>query len=260
VRLLAIASVSTGFLITLGLPGVARTEPLRVESVLANNGTYLVVTLTNRAKSEKVLTESLEIGPDARDAIVAKLHRELIPGETLIERKALKSKSDQYLIVAYRFGGRRHIILRSLPRAPAREAGHWSDLIVPAAFSLGGVIIGAGLSAYWTAKRESARTNFDWSRMLYERYEASFREFMSVWQGSQSAGVLKTQFERLREKTWLPRDLEDAYRTTYAILSSSAQEEKKSAAARSFRDALDLYMARPWTTRERLRARGDSNE
>jgi hypothetical protein len=120
-----------------------------------------------------------------------------------------------------------------------------------AVLSLIGVLLGAFLGHFLTAKRELARSKFDWRKMVYERYEEAYVSFLSGWASSTNVRVLEEQFELLMSKAPVPAGVIRVYRDVRTKLADtgSTSEEKRSAADLLYGRVGD-FMTAPWRQRK----------
>jgi hypothetical protein len=228
-------------------PAFSASGPLRAVAAFGGTKRYALLSLTNGDARSNVTVTRIEIGRRTTVPLVRSIRRSIRPKHTILLRYSLGKSEGEYVAISYRFERVfKTVLVRTRPEIrPSRHP--WSGSVPAAAFSLAGVALGAGLTAYWTAQREHRRNKFEWSKMLYERYEQSIRQFVVSWSGSTSAVLLRAQFERLRQSAWIPRQIEESYHATYGILASGASDDEKRQAADRLRDAFDNYIRRPWT-------------
>lgn len=115
---------------------------------------------------------------------------------------------------------------------------------IPLITSIIGILIGALLTHYLLRRRERIRSRFEWKKLIFEKYEKDYREFLAEWNGDQSYILLKEKFNRLRTNAIIPSSILKAYNKTYAILTDDRSEEKESV-CKKLMDQISDYIHNP---------------
>jgi hypothetical protein len=169
-------------------------------------------------------------------------------GQTLAERFVISSRaSNLYLTVHYKWNNQEHSLARAVTRRDLPVPPSMWPILLPVLSSLIGATLGAWLVSFFSSKRERSRARFEWSKMLFEKYEKSYREFLRNWGNSISPMVLRTQFETLESTSLVPNSIRDMYDKTLMTLSSDgASDVEKHLASSNLRQTVARFMEQPW--------------
>jgi hypothetical protein len=157
------------------------------------------------------------------------------------------TEGNSYLFVKYKYNNQDHSLARAiLHPTSAKKDTIWPTLI-PVISSLVGAILGAWLLNYYTSQRERSRARFEWSKMLFEKYELAYRDFLRGWANSPIPLVLETQFNALQDNSLVPPSIITAYNGTFALLSDdNVSDLEKQKACDRLRESVDHFMREPW--------------
>jgi len=120
------------------------------------------------------------------------------------------------------------------------------EIVVPGI--VGGLLALAGvlITAIWASKRESARTRFEWGKVLFERYEQHYREFIRSAEGTQNASQVRQYRERLYASAHVPASLREKVDHTLRVLEGTANTEQKNRAHHDLLREFEEFMQMPW--------------
>lgn len=211
--------------------------------------TIVLVTLHNRdmLRPIKNVEAQMEAGKSFRQ--VQKLDNLQVGQSQVIRFYVPTATGDSYLIISYEWNNQTHSLARSITLSASSKTGIVWPTIIPAIISLVGVAIGACLVNFFTSRRERDRTRFEWSRMLFEKYEKAYRNFLNGWGGAPSATLLKKHFDVLEANSFVPFTIIEAYKKTYEVLSDSESSniQKEEACKRFWQSLDDFIMCQPWS-------------
>src|SRR6185503_14639352 len=193
---------------------------------LENN--LVLITLTNESDSPATKTTCELWSSDVNRIDVGSIET-LAPGQSSAEKLNLPPHVvNPYLKITYTFENQEHSIMQSIIR-PKLEPAERSSLLIPiltgifnVCTAFGGALIGAWIVNKYTQSREMAKNKFEWSKMLFEKYEGAYRTFLKGWDGSPSSIVLESQFDTMRSNSLVPVAIEKAYDELLAALKSSS--------------------------------------
>jgi hypothetical protein len=158
----------------------------------------------------------------------------LLPGQSVVRRGTVDTRKDFVVHVTYLRAGIRN---EQVVGVPSFKAGN-QDLmtIMPAVISLVGVLVGAWLLHHFTSRREKNRTIVEWNRVLLERYEPAYRDFLQGWGGAESEMLLNSHFQVLLRNSVPPPGSVALYDKCRAVLSDPAASasERKDACERLY--------------------------
>ena len=103
------------------------------------------------------------------------------------------------------------------------------------------------VTALFTARRESARAKFEWGKVLFERYEQHYREFMLGLRNTSNAEQIKEYYQRLENSAFIPNDLRiKVNKTLDELRSNISSDQKKTLRDNLLRD-FEEFMQKPWS-------------
>ena len=152
-----------------------------------------------------------------------------------------------YLIISYYGNGKRHSLARNIEMPYLPQTSHWPS-VIPAIISLVSSAVGGWLTHLFTTRRERRRTEFDWGKMIFERYEKGYLSFLNGWRGFPNADILRREFQALQATCFVPTRIATIYEETINLLSdTNASDIQKADACKSLRDAIDQFITKPWS-------------
>lgn len=211
-----------------------------------------LINLTNESNSP-ITKISCELLSSDLQQIDVKSIENLAAGQSLAEKLNLPPQIvNPYVKVTYTFENQENSVVRSIIR-PKLDLGERSPLLIPimtglfnVCTALGGALLGAWIVNRYTQSREMAKNKFEWSKMLFEKYESAYRAFLKGWDGSSSSMVLESQFDTMRSNSLLPVAIEKAYGELLTTLKSSSSPTQKNKACEAFRDEFGKFVSNPW--------------
>jgi len=179
----------------------------------------------------------------------------LSPGQSLAEKINLPPQIvNPYLNISYTYENQECSLMLGIVR-PKLEPVERSPLLIPLLTglfnvftALGGALLGAWIVNKYTQNREMAKNKFDWSKMLFEKYEGAYRTFLRGWNGSPSSIVLESQFDTMKSNSLVPVTIEKAYSELLTTLKSESSPIQKTEACEAFRHEFDKFVSNPWYT------------
>lgn len=169
----------------------------------------------------------------------------LKPGQVTLETYDVQPTEDNlYVVVSFEWNNQAHSLATTVAR-PIPAASVWPT-VLPVIGTLLGGILGAWLVNFFTQRRERARASFEWSKMLFEKYEGSFRAFLASWQDLSSTVALQTEFKNLVQNAYVPKSVRNGYTQTITVLSDeSKQIAEKNQAGREFKELIERFLSSP---------------
>jgi hypothetical protein len=207
----------------------------------------VLINLQNRSASEEIKSVRIEVW----EQNLKRGEREfdtLEPGRVVSAKfEVPRTASDMYFSATYTWREQQHTVLQAIDRAPMSKPDSMWPVLLPAIGTLVGGIFGAWLINLFTEHREQARARFEWSKMLFEKYEKGYRDFLRNWQGSTNRVVLETQFAALQENSLVPRAITELYKNTVSTLENAASgDEEKERSCSALQQAIDRFLQEPW--------------
>lgn len=219
----------------------------------AGRPSLFVVTLFNKSAREPVTEVNLSLGAQGAGAAEQPLG-DLAPGQSLAYSSEVGAAAEgPFVRVRYKWRDREHSVARALIRPPVEKGESALPFVLPiltamlaAAFGIGGTLLGARITNSYAEKREAARSSYEWSKMLFEKYEAAYRDFLYNWGGSTDPDFLRTNFNQLRRDSLVPQSIADAYAAAAAAFSGDQPKGEREQAGVLLRRAVEDFMKRPW--------------
>jgi hypothetical protein len=231
---------------TLPVPLEVRAE--LVSATATDAPRTIFVTLHNQSPTSPLTSVVVKAGSQDT-AEVAHDAFDLQPGQTRVERFDLRAtEANPYVLASFKWNGQEHSLATTMVLPPAAST-LW-PLLLPILNTLlstllGGVF-GAWLVNYFTQKRERARADFEWSKMVFDKYEAAYRGFLTGWQNLSSAQSLTTDFNALSNTAYVPPRIRDSYAKTLDILSDAGRTlDQKRQAGEKFKGEVEGFMKDP---------------
>ena len=226
------------------LPVPLEVRPEVAQTVEANKPFTVFVTLHNQSPSAQLTNVVVTVGSYGMAELQGDTF-DLQPGQTRVVRlDVAATESNPYVLTSFRWNNQEHSLATTVTR-PVSAASLW-PMLLPVISTLVGGILGAWLVNSFTGHRERARANFEWSKMLFEKYEAAFRGFLRGWQDLSSAVSLKTEFDNLIRDSYVPLRIRENYAVAMAALSDAARSnDQKRQAGEEFRDIVESFMKGP---------------
>lgn len=219
------------------VPAAASDAPLTVFVTLHNQSP------TSPLTNVVVKVGSHDVAEVAHDAF------DLQPGQTRVERFDLRpTEAYPYVLASFKWNGQEHSLATAMALPPAAST-LW-PLLLPVLNTLlstflGGVF-GAWLINHFTQKRERARADFEWSKMVFDKYEAAYRGFLTGWQNLSSPQSLSTEFNTLSGAAYVPPRIRASYVKTLAILTDTGRPpDQKRQAGEKFKGEVEGFMKDP---------------
>lgn len=130
---------------------------------------------------------------------------------------------------------------------PCNDAS--SDLIYIWPVVVGSLLtlVGVFMTAFFTSRRESARAKFEWGKVLFERYEQHYREFMLALASTSNADQIKEYYIRLEKSAFVPNDLRTKVDKTLNELESNISSDQKIAVRDNLLRDFEQFMQKPWS-------------
>jgi hypothetical protein len=227
-------------------------SPLDIQSSLTqpsgNDQSFpFLLTLHNQSTSETITNIAIRI--EERTVVIDTQSIDmLLPGQsTYLKFEVPIKASCPYLSTSYNFKNNQNSLARAIDLTTlSKDVNAWSQVISPL-LSIFGIITGAWLVHLFTKWRDRQRALFDWSKMLFERYEKAYRDFLTGWGGIPSATVLETQFKILQHDSLVPSRIINEYNKTFSVLSHSQNSEAiKLESCQIFQEAINRFLSQPW--------------
>jgi hypothetical protein len=134
------------------------------------------------------------------------------------------------------------IILPNDLKTNGSNSGLWQTIV-------GGVlaIIGGLLVAYWNAKNESKRNQFEWGKNLFDKYEKNYISFLADLTSTTSAITIEESYRKLCHSSLVPINLKFQIDETIKLLKDEtlSQEEKELSRNNLINEVLK-FMQSPW--------------
>jgi len=108
-------------------------------------------------------------------------------------------------------------------------------------------LVGVLVAAFFTSRRESARAKFEWGKVLFERYEQHYREFMLGLANTSNAEQIKEYYNRLEKIAFVPNDLRIKVNKTLIELNGNISGEQKKTLCDNLLHDFDEFMQNPWS-------------
>lgn len=222
--------------------------PLEVRADVAQSGSnqklVMFVTLHNQSPSTELTNVLVKVGEPG----VPELDRpafDLKPGQVRVERFDFPAtENTPYVLASFSANNQAHSMAVLVTR-PA-SSSPW-PLLLPIISTLVGGILGAWLVNFFTGRREKARSDFEWSKMVFEKYESSFRQFLAGWKDLSSGHSLKTEYDILIGNAHVPLRIRAGYERTFAALTDQTKPESdRKAAGQKFKDSVEQFMKKPF--------------
>lgn len=215
-----------------------------VQSAQAHVPAKILITLHNQSPSAEltnvvVKLEGISHAPLQTSAFGLK------PGQVTLQTFDVQPTDDDlYAMISFEWNNQTHSLAIPVVR-PISTASVWPTTL-PVIGTLMGGVLGAWLVNYFTQRREQTRANFEWSKMLFEKYEGSFRVFLASWQDLSSTVALQTEFRNLVQNAYVPVSIRNGYSQTIAVLSDeSKQIEQKNQAGKEFQELVERFLTNP---------------
>jgi hypothetical protein len=211
-----------------------------------SDAAILFVTVSNGPQEHRVSRVRVRMGGLG---ISDKEHSafDLEAGQSRVEVfRIVRPLRNHFVRVSYDATGRDNEVVRTVEWPKAKQESI-VPLFAPVGGTLLGTMLGAWLLDHFSRRRERDRAKFDWSRMLFEKYEKGYRDFLREWAGVASSLILSRQFELLKENCLVPASIADAYNQTLAVVSSDNElVTKKEEACASLRSVIEAFFREPW--------------
>ncbi len=120
-----------------------------------------------------------------------------------------------------------------LPAPRPTHSSEWTSTVIVAALGLLGTLGATWAVERSTHRRERRSQALAWNAVLFDRYEPSYRTFLSTWSGSSDARLLRAAFADLRRQVVVPPSVEKAVRETVTVLEGQTSPTSKEHAAKS---------------------------
>ena len=108
-------------------------------------------------------------------------------------------------------------------------------------------LVGVLVAAFFTSRRESARAKFEWGKVLFERYESQYRDFMLGLASTSNADQIKEYYNRLEKSAFVPNDLRIKFDKTLNELESNISSERKKTVRDDLLRDFEQFMQKPWS-------------
>lgn len=125
--------------------------------------------------------------------------------------------------------------------------GASSDLTRPVIVGSVLTLVGVLVAALFTARRDSARAKFEWGKVLFERYEQHYREFMLGLASTSNADQIKEYYNRLENLAFIPNDLRTKVNKTLNELGSNISGDRKKTVRDNLLRDFEQFMQKPWS-------------
>jgi hypothetical protein len=232
---------------TLKIENNLRVQTIAVKTEDGISCWRLVITLWNQNWQSPLtnLEIKVEIG---KDVPVRKNMTFLGARQSLVSTCDLQNVSgNPYLVVSYNEDGHSNSLAQNIELPSPPQASSWPS-IIPAIISLAGVAVGGWLTHLFTFRRERRRTEFDWGKMLFERYEKGYLLFLNGWRGFPNADILRRQFQDLQATCFVPARIANIYeQTMHMLLDGQTSDLQKENACKSLRESIDQFITKPWS-------------
>ena len=157
------------------------------------------------------------------------------------------NQSNPSLLINYKVNDQSHSVVRAIVRPPITKKDTLWPTILPVISGLIGTLVGAWVANCFASRREEERARFEWSKVLFEKYEKAYRDFLRKWGMSTSSRVLTTQFDLFQENALVPLEIRDAFERTYIILSnSSATVDEKQVSCANLYQTVERFIRETW--------------
>jgi hypothetical protein len=221
---------------------VESTQPSQRDTIM-----FLLISLRNIEMERSIENVSIRLfqnGSEQRKEVFDKL----LAGQAVsVQLPIPRDWTNTFYTIQYKTTNGMQSVTRAfnMPRQINKDS--MLPMLIPVLSGLVGAIVGAWVVNFFTNRRERARYQFEWSKMLFEKYEKAYRDFLRNWRGTQSVLVLQTQFSSLQENSIVPRNMINLYDEVVSILksSTSTQRDKEGACSRLM-DGVHEFIKRPW--------------
>jgi hypothetical protein len=243
---IAVTLGSAALLLCHALP--AKGEPTPTPEVTAQTVPQpgLKILQTNARNSSLIVVEVA--GKSALGSI--EVHLVVLSGETKMERGPIKvgptqiisetfsiPRTDFPVVAHMTYSVRGTESTTSAASTPPVKTPSSLTTLLGAISGVVGVIIGAALAHFFTRRRERMRASFEWRKMLYERREPAYLDFLDSWDLSISPQIFEQQFRRLKSRAVVPTSLVEAAEALLAALNDVNRPiDQKKLETRAFRD------------------------
>jgi len=223
-------------------------NPLRLRLSMfrvAGQGTVVVVEVSNASALpiERIVAKVIVDGKDRRLVAMGTVYG----GATAVRRITYRSVSNVAEAYLTGIAAGRPETAAAFAMTPQRGSGtSGPEWWLAAVLSLAGVLLGGGLAFWASARSDAATSEREWGRLLYESNQDALRGFVDGWRGDTNPEVLKAQFERLRERAFLPLFVMEQCDMTLTVLTSQASQSKKEEASRELLAVFDAIATNPW--------------
>jgi hypothetical protein len=174
-----------------------------------DDATLVVVEITSKPELAPI-DAHLTVTAGATPVNRGPLHIE--SGQILSESFSVPRTNDPAIVtLKYTLDGITNMI-STAGNPPTKDVSNLLSLLAPVA-GVVGVILGALLAHLFTASRERRQADFEWNKMLYERREPAYLEFLASWNLSVSAQQFEQQFRSLKAHAFIPASLVEAGQT-----------------------------------------------
>jgi hypothetical protein len=227
----------------------ARPLDIKVDSIPPtelSDAAILFITISNGLQEHRALKVIVRIGGLG---ISDRAHPpfDLEVGQSRLEVfKIARPLRNYFVRVSYNVSGKNDEVVRTV-EWPKTHRESILPLFAPVGGTLLGTMLGAWLLDHFSSRRERERAKVDWSRMLFEKYEKGYRDFLREWGGVSSSLILSRQFEVLKENCLVPAFIAEAYNQTWAVVSSDKEvAARKDEACASLRSVIENFFREPW--------------
>ncbi len=211
----------------------------------AKRASRLLVNLHNASISGEITDVKVSVRNAAGQELTTTEIGVLRAGQSVVKEFALPfSLDDCYIVTSFRLRGLENAVAQGIPTTPKASFG--ASSIAPLA-SLLGVFLGAALAHVFVTKQAVTRAGFEWSKMLFERYESAYRQFLATWGGVPSAVLLEGQFSTLRANALVPLTTIRLYEKAISILRSGASATDKQNACDQLVAGIHSQLSKPWS-------------
>jgi hypothetical protein len=129
---------------------------------------------------------------------------------------------------------------------PSKNKNSDSESLFP--ILLGGALtlMGVIITAIWTTRNEARRAKFEWGKLLFERYEMQYRDFIIGLAGTTNPEQIKVYFKRMNDSAFIPNHLRTSVKETIVMLENEKNDSERIKIRDELLDKYEMFMQEPW--------------
>jgi hypothetical protein len=113
---------------------------------------------------------------------------------------------------------------------------------------LGGALtlMGGIITAIWTTRNEARRAKFEWGKLIFERYEKQYRDFIIGLAGTTNPEQIEAYLKRMNESAYIPNHLRTSVEETIDMLENEMNDSERIKIRNELLDKFEMFMQEPW--------------